>query len=310
MSLSIESQKLVRHLEDAQKQRSDSLEKLSSGEIFTSQDPRVAERALAEGLEFRLRSLTASKRNVNDAVSMVQTGQAAMSEINNMVLRMKEIGVAAANTTVTNRERQYLFLEYQALYDEITKIGVSTEFNGMPLLNGRSKDSPEELIFRLDAPFNGDDGGEVSGDDDINIIRFDGLRDIVATADGLGLRSMKDALLDGADDGEGISLEDVEEILEPESDQFSTSFDEALANLSTQRAIFGSIENRMSRALDFIDVYEENLAAAKSKISDTDYALEAAKLAQANLAMSATSGLLAQGNLSSQVTASLLNSLV
>ena len=309
MAISIENQKLVRHLEQAQKKQADSLEKLSSGEVFTHQDPRVADRALAEGLEFRLRSLTAAKRNVNDAVSMVQTGQSAMSEIGNMVVRMKEIGVAGANTTVTNRERQYLFLEYQALYDEITRIAVTTEFNGIPLLNGRSKDTPSELVFRLDAPFNGDDGGEISGDDDVNIIRFDGLKDVVATAAGLGIRSMKGPLLDGADGGEGISLSDVEDVLEPESSDFSTSFDEAIANLSTQRSVFGAIETRMSHALDYISVYEENLSAAKSKIADTDYAREAAKLAQSAIAMQATSGLLAQGNLSSKLTLNLLNSI-
>ncbi|MDA9951037.1 flagellin [Oligoflexaceae bacterium] len=310
MTISVDSQKLVRILDQAGQKRSDSLEKLSSGEVFSKNTPKAADRALAEGLEFRLRGLTASKRNVNDAVSMMQTGQDGMNEINNMVMRMKEIGIAASNTAVSDRDRQYLFLEYQALYDEVTRVGVTTEFNGIPLLNGRSKDSPSEMVFRLDAPFNGDDGGEVSGDDDVNVIRFDGIGDVVATSAGLGLRSAKKLLLDGADGGGGISLKDVQDILEPDSGEFSTSFDEAIANLSTQRAVFGAIETRMNKALDYIDVYSENLAAAKSKIADTDYAREAAELAKTSISMQAASGLLAQGDLSSRLTVNLLNSLV
>ncbi len=101
-------------------------------------------------------------------------------------------------------------------------------------------------------------------EDDINAVRFDGIKNMVATAEGLGIQSALD-LLESASDEEGISIEDVEEMLLPESDAFPTIYDEALAQLSTQRAVFGAMQSRMQRAMDFAEIYQENIAAAKSK---------------------------------------------
>ena len=306
--MKVDSQKILNSLEDAQRKRSDTLEKLSSGTVFTSADPRPSERAIAEGLEFRLRSLSASKRNVNDAISLLQTAESSMSEINNMVSRMKEINVAAASTTMTDRERRYLFIEYQALHDEMTRIAETTEFNGIPLLNGASDKAPETLIFRLDAPFS-PEGGSPDIEDDLSVISFEGIKSVVATAEGLGIQSAAEILVDATEE-EGVSIEDVAELMVPEDeDLFSTVYDEALARLSTQRAIFGGMQERMNRALDFIDVYQENIAAAKSKIADTDYAREVVNLAQQTILTQASTGVLAQSNFNSALTLNLLSSL-
>ena len=80
----------------------DALEKLSTGTVFTTRDPRPAERSIAEGLEYKLRGLAAAKRNINDAVSLIQTGEAGLNEITNMLLRMKEINATAASTTISD----------------------------------------------------------------------------------------------------------------------------------------------------------------------------------------------------------------
>ena len=116
---------IQRSLSEAQRQNADAMEKLASGSNFTTQDPRPADRALAEGLEYRVRSLAASKRNINDAVSLLQTADSAMSEVNDMVIRMKEINIAATNTTVNDRERRFLFVEYEALHEEIQRVAES-----------------------------------------------------------------------------------------------------------------------------------------------------------------------------------------
>ena len=102
---------LNHNLQRASREHADALEKLSSGQIFTSNDPRPCERALAEGLEFRLQSLAASKQNINDAVSLLQTAESSMAEINNMVVRMKELNISAASTAVNDQERRYLMME-------------------------------------------------------------------------------------------------------------------------------------------------------------------------------------------------------
>ena len=184
---------------------------------------------------------------------------------------------------------------------------LTTEFNGIPLLNGASDRAPEQLIFRAGDPFEDDSIG-ASRDNDINTIQFDGLKDVVATADGLGLQSAADLLQDSTE-VEGIELEDVEDFLIPQEDGFATVYDEALNRLSTQRAIFGAMQSRLQITSNYIDVYQENLAAARSNIADTDYAKEVVRLTESNILLQATSGLIAQTNFDAAVTLNLLNSM-
>ncbi len=298
---------LERNLEKSQRENSDALEKLSSGTIFTKNDPKPAERALAEGLEFKLRSLASSKRNINSAVSLLQTAESSLSEVGNMVLRMKEINIAAASTTVSDKERRFLFIEYEALHEEINRVATTTEFNGIPLLNGDAENAPEELVFRVGDPFTPDD--DSSDSDDINAIHFDGLKTVVATTAGLGIKSARE-LIAGSSENEGIALDDVEELMAPDdSDLFPTVYDQAMNTIATQRAVFGGLQSRMQRATDFIDVYQENITAAKSSIADVDYAKEVSRLVESRLMLQAGTAVLAQGNINSQLALGLLNSI-
>ena len=294
---------LQRHLGNAQKQQADSLEKLSSGQVFTKNDPRPSERAISDGMEFKLRSLSSAKRNINDAVSLLQTGESGLQDITNMLLRMKEINLAGASTTIGDRDRRYLLIEY----DEINRVATSTSFNGIPLLNGQSKDAPESLIFRVGDPQKAEMKG--SSDPDVNTIRFDGLKSVVATTEAMGIKSAR-KILASSNDKDGISVRDVQDLLPArDSDAFPTIFDQALGTLSTNRAIFGALSTRLQHAMDYVDVYQENITAAKSQIADTDYATEVTKLVQSRMLMSAASSLLAHGNITAQLTQGLLNSI-
>lgn len=295
---------LTRHLEEAQKKRTDALTKLSSGTVFTSGDPRPAERAISEGLDYKLKSLASSKRNINDGVSLLQTAEGSLSEISNMVTRMKEINVSASSTTLNDQERRFLFVEYQALHNEISRIAQTTTYNGMPLLNGDSPDAPEELILRIGDPTYDED------DNDLNVIRFDGLKKIVVTPEALGLKSAAE-LLGDSDEETGIDMDSVMDLMTPEdSDIFATTYDMAVNSISTQRAIFGAMQTRLNRAMDFTDVYQENLAAAKSRISDTDYAMETSNLAHSNILANAATAALAHANMNSSMVMNLINSVV
>lgn len=297
--------RLTRHLGQHQRKHSEALSRLSSGEVFTPENPKPSERALAEKMEFRVRSLSAAKRNINDAVSLLQTAESSMSEINNIVTRMKEINIAAASTTVADRERRFLVVEYDALYNELDRISQTTEYNGIPLLNGGSESVPEELVFRV-----GDPSFGIDGDEDLNMIRFDGLSAIDTTTKALGLRSAAELLSESTEVG-GISIEDVTDMLEAlDSDEFSTIYDQAITNLSTQRAIFGAMQSRLSYSMDFIDVYQENIAAAKSRISDSDYAEEISNLTASKIAVAATTALMAQSNISTNMSYQLIQSVL
>ena len=301
-------QNIQRHLEEANRQNADSTEKLASGQVFTREDPRPVDRAIAEGLEVRMRSLSANKRNINDAVSLLQTAEGSMSQVNDMVIRMKEINMAASNTTINDRDRRFLFVEYEALHDEINRVAESASYNGIPLLNGKDERAPDRLIFRVDDPFLSDSAGNDEGD--INAITFEGIKNVVATAAGLGIKSAR-SLLSGSNETDGISLQDATDLMTPENDsQFSTVYDEALNALTTQRSIYGAMQTRMQRAMEYNDVFQENISAAKSHIADTDYAGEVAKLATSKILMQAGTSVLAQTNMTAQLTASLLHNLI
>ncbi len=297
--------RLNRFLENAEKKAQDSLEKLSSGQIFSSQDPRPAERSLSDSLEFKLRDLSSAKRTINEGVSLLQVADGGMNEIGNILVRMKELNIQAASSTVDDRARRFLMVEYQALFNEINRIANTTEYNGMNLLQGDtgSNNRPENLMLRIGTPQFDPDTGE-----DANLISLDQLQEIAVTTKALGLKSAQD-ILEDSDLIEGITLTDVEDLLMPDESEFATSFDQAQNSLSMQRSIFGAMQSRLQRGQDFVNVYEENLAAAKSRISDVDYASELAKLTQANVLFKATTSLLAHSNLNTQMTLSLLQSL-
>lgn len=304
------AKQLQRNLSNAMAENADALEKLSSGSVFTSRDPRPADRAIAEGFEYKLRGLAAAKRNINDAVSLIQTGESGLNEITNMLLRMKEINVTAASTTVTDKERRYLFIEYQALFDEVNRIAVNTEFNGIPLLNGAADDAPEQLVFRVGDPMEPGDSIGNSDVDDLNTIVFNGVDAIVATAEELGIHSAADILAD-TNENEGITLDDANDLLLAEDDDlYATAYDQALETLAGQRSVFGALQARMNRAVDFVDVYQENLASAKSNIADTDFAEQSTRLIESRILTQAGTSLLAQSNLNMNLALDLLNRVI
>ncbi len=308
MSVGISDKTLVarlnRQLSQARTGQADALGKLSSGTVFTPEDPRPSDRALSEKMEYHLRSLSSAKRNVNDAISLMQMAEGGMNEINNIMIRMKEINTSAASTVVSDQERRFLFVEYEALRDEVDRIAKTTEFNGIPLLNGDSEKTPEEMILRVGDPFYDDQ------DMDLNEIRLTNLKDVVTTAAGLGIISAAELLASSTVE-DGISVTDAMDLMEPEDPAlFATVYDEAAYRLTQQRSVYGAIQARMQRSMDYIDVYQENLTAAKAKISDTDYATEVAKLVDSRLRLSATTSLMSQANINASSTIGLLNSVL
>jgi flagellin len=305
-------QRIIRNLEKAKSAYSDSLEKLSSGTVFTRLDPRPSERALAEKLEYRIRSLSASKSNINDAFSLLQTAESGLEEVNNMMARMKEITIAAANSTVTNQERYYLMIEYQGLFNEINRVAVTTEYNGMPLLNPQDPKLPKDIILRVDDPLTPDSpvAQEIATNDDVNAILLP-LHGVGATAEALGVKTARE-MIEAATPEEGIAIDDVESLLMPEESDgdFVTSFDQAFNKLAMQRHSFGAIQSRLQRSLDHIDVFSENIAAAKSRVADTDYTQEVTRMTESKILMNASTSLLAHANIDQAMISSLLNSVL
>ena len=285
------------NINKAQREATKSLERLSSGVRFTKEEPLPAERALSDSLTMKMRELSSYKRNANDGMSVVQTADSALNEISNVVIRLKELATQASSSTLSDKERKFLFVEYQSLYDEIDRISKTTSFNGMDLLNGSGQKEGAGLSITV--------GPNRGQEDSSNVIRMSGLENIIATSENLGLSDVRSLL--GSDDG--VSLEDVFDSFASDEDSVSGTFDKALEKLAEFRSGFGAVSSRLTHVMDVLDISNENMAAAQSRIRDVDYAAEASNLTRAKILVQAGTSLLAQGNLPAQMALTLINSL-
>jgi flagellin len=303
MGLRITGSKTIENnIAKAQHEAAQSLERLSSGIKFTKDDPQPAERAVSDSMTSKMREIAAYKRNANDGMSVVQSADSSLNEISNVVVRLKELATQATSSTLSDKERKFLFVEYQALYEEIDRISKTTSFNGMNLLNGfgSENDKGGSLSITVGPNQPGKDPNVSS-----NVIRMNGLEGVVATTENLGLANVSNLVKSGS----GVSVEDVMDTFGSNENTVSETFDVALEKLAGFRSGFGAVSSRLTHVMDMLDVSNENLASAQSRIRDVDYASEASNLTKAKMLMQAGTSLLAQGNLPAQLALTLINGL-
>lgn len=277
-----------------------SMEKLASGERINKAADDAAGLAISEKMRGDIRGLGQARRNAQDGVSLVQTAEGGLEETANMLVRLRELSVQAASDTVGQKERGYLNEEFMALKDEIDRIATSVEFNGTRLLTGSAEISGELTSganqFPLEIQVSKDYFQAVDGLDQRNptdIIRID-LGKLNAFTDGEGSLGLGRA-------AEGTKVSD------KQSAQMSIQvIDEAANKVNSYRSYLGSIQNRLTSTLNNLGVQIDNLSEARSRIRDTDFADETAKMTQANIMQQAGSSVLAQANAMPQIALSLL----
>jgi len=244
----------------------ESFAKLSSGQRITKAADDAAGLAISEKLKAEIRSAQQANRNVNDGVSLVQVAEGGLNETSNILVRMRELAIQSASDTVGDSERGMANLEYQQLKSEMDRISQVTEYNGKKLLNG----SGDKIDFQV----------------------------------GTGADEFKDRIsLDTSVINSGIDAMGVEgvDVSTKEGAQGSLgALDSAIEKISGQRAVLGSLQNRLTSTSNNLQVYTENMSAANSRIRDVDYAEESAKQARNQILTSAGTSVLAQANISSQ----------
>ena len=258
----IASQMVQRNLKNTSNQESDELERLSSGKRITKAADDAAGLAISTRLEATTKGLRQATRNANDGVSLIQTAEGGLSEISNILVRLRELTIQASSDTVGEKERGFLNNEYTELTAEIDRIGDSTIFNGTYLLNGEGEG---ELEFHV-----GSDG------DDFNRITFDsGATN--AKSDNIGIAGSTIETKDDARDS--ISC-----------------IDEAIDAVSGQRARLGSIQSRLQSTINNLEIQTINQDNARSVIQDVDVAQSTASLASTAVLKSAGIMTLMQAN--------------
>jgi flagellin len=249
-----------RQLSTQQKRSEHALAALSSGSRIVNAADDAAGLAISENIKGQTRGLAIARQNAFNAVSLVQVSEGGLNEINNILIRLRELGVQAASDNLGDVERGFLDQEAQQLILESERIAKTTRFGNKKLLDG----SGEELEFHV-GPF---------GDDD-NIIRYNLSAD--ATTSSLGIDGLSVESKDSARSALG-------------------QVDEALIVLGKMRADFGAVQSRLNTTVSNLDIQYENLSAAGSRIRDTDIAFESAEVASSNILQQAAVSVLAQAN--------------
>ena len=249
-----------------------SLEKLSSGTRITRAADDAAGLAISEKFKAQIRGLKQAERNAGDGISMIQTAEGGLNEVSNILSRLRELSMQAASDTVSDTERGFTNLEYQNLKQEIERISQVTEFNGNKLLNG------------------------VGGVYDFQIgINNDAFQDRI-TMDTNTLNSSVGAL--------GVGEIDISS--KAGAQNSLAVLDQAIETVSGQRAQLGAKQNRLSSTIQNLQVFNENLSAANSRIRDTDFAEETAKNTKLNILTNAGASVLAQSNAQNSVALKLI----
>lgn len=249
-----------------------SFEKLSSGYRINRAGDDAAGLAISESLKAQIRGLKQASRNAQDGISLVQVAEGGLTEVSNILIRLRELGVQAASDTVGPVERQFLNVEYDQLVSEIQRIADGTEFNQTPLLNGTG------AVFEIQVG--------TRNNPNIDRIVFDAAKaDATVAALGINLTSVAD---------------------KASAQNSLSAIDNAIISVSAMRADFGALQNRLQSTVNALAVSNENLSAANSRIRDVDVAEETSELTRNNILMQAGTSVLAQANQSSASALALL----
>ena len=239
------------------------LERLSSGLRINHAGDDAAGLAVSEILRAQTRGLAQAERNTQDGVSVVQIAEGALSEVSNILIRLRELGVQAASDTIGQSERQFLNIEFQQSLAEIDRIALGTEFNHVPLLNGASGNFDVQVGI----------GNNPSLD---RIQLFDSnSADVGTVALGLNLSAVDDKI---------------------SAQNSLASIDSAIAKVVSIRAHFGAIQNRLQTIINTNQIARENLSSAASRIRDMDMAEETTELTKNQILMQSGISVLGQAN--------------
>jgi flagellin len=251
-----------------------SVEKLSSGFRINRAGDDAAGLAISEKMRAQIRGLNMASKNSQDAISLVQTAEGALSETHSILQRMRELSVqSSSDTNDASVDRTALNSEFGELINEIDDISAKTKFNGKTLLNGDLASTA--LVFQTGA-----NGGDTLA---LNI------GDMSST--GLALKS----------GGTAINISS-----RTTASTAITTVDTAINSVSNQRASLGAIQNRLDHKINNLDTSAENLQAAESRIRDVDMAKEMMSFTKNNILSQAANAMLAQANQAPQSVLQLL----
>jgi len=243
------------------------MEKLSSGYRINRAADDAAGLAISEKMRFQINGLNQAMRNAQDGISLIQTAEGALTEVHAMLQRMNVLANQAANGIYEESDREKLQDEIDQLISEINNIAQNTKFNGISLL-AVSGGATNSVTFQIG----------VYANNTISVT----LEDL--TAESLGLISSG---------GSNISIVGIDGT---NARAVISKIEQAIQQVSKQRAAFGAVQNRLEHTINNLGVNVENLSASESRIRDADMAKEVTSFTRNQILVQAGTAMLAQAN--------------
>jgi len=259
------------------------MERLSSGKRINSAKDDAAGMAVAAKMHADIRSLNQAVRNTNDAISLVNTYDGAAAEIENILVRMRELAVQSKNGTYQDADRTNADYEYTALKSEIKRIADVTTFNRQLLAN-TSADTNFSFYVGSDVSKAGNTVTFSAGSLNLN-------SSATGAAVGTSLKTIVSAGLSGTDTGASAAV---------------AALDTAISALAGKRANAGALVNRLEHTVDNLTNVSQYTSASRSTIQDADYAKASSELARTQIIQQAATAVLAQANTQAQSVLKLL----
>jgi len=265
-----------RNLSMSQSSLATSMQRLSSGLRVNTAADDAAGLSISERMSSQVRGMTVAGRNANDAISMSQTAEGALGSVDALFQRMRELSVQSANATNTSGDRASLNQEYVQLASEVTRTLEGTKFNKQAILSDASTTG---LKFQI--------GANTDASDTISVANFDWKTTAeINTVVGATLitdPTPANAGVSGIDTAAGATTA-------------IAALDTAIQKVNDQRAVYGAVQNRFTNVVSNLQTATENQSAAKSRITDADYAVETSNLSRANILQQAGNAMVAQAN--------------
>jgi len=255
----------------ANKMLGTAMERLSTGKRINSAKDDAAGMAIAASMTASVRGMSQGIRNANDGISLAQTAEGGLSEVTNMVQRVRELAVQSASGTYQDAtDRVYMQTEVDELTAQIDQVITNTKFNGVALFDGTTATVTVQT---------GANGG-----DQVDLV----MADLTTMAASGGAAGSYDVSTAGA------------------ANTLLGTLDTELDSLSSARATLGAGQNRLESVVNNLTNNVTNLSDARSRIEDTDYSVETTAMAKAQILSQASTAMIAQANQSQQNVLSLL----
>lgn len=278
INTNLQSLNAQRNLSTSQTSLANSMQRLSSGLRLNSAKDDAAGLAISERMGAQVRGMNVAIRNANDGISLAQTAEGALGKIGENLQRMRELAVQAANDTNGSADRTSMDKEFKALAAENERVIKNTKFNNQELLTG-SGGASGSFGFQI--------GANTAADNQISLTTTNMATElgsvVQGTAAGATLGSTASSALAAV-----------------------TALDTALDKVNGQRAEFGAAQNRFDAVIANLQVASENTSAARSRITDADFAQETANLSRSQILQQAGTAMVAQANQLPQGVLSLL----